>query len=242
MEAYSRISARYGIPIVEDAAHALGAAYEHRGAQVRIGSCVHADISIMSFHPIKHITTGEGGALLTNNKRIYERARRLRHHGIVKRASQPRWFYDIAELGYNYRITDFQCALGRSQLSRLDQFCKTRKALVRNYNSNFQHIPEISIPYERPGTTSSHHLYVIQVPHTKRQALYDYLFRLGIGTQVNYIPVHLLSYYRKKFGYRPGDFPNAERYYRRCLSLPLFPGLSEASQNFIVKQVKKFFQ
>ena len=242
VEAYSRISGRYGIPIVEDAAHALGAAYDHGRRKVRVGACVHADVSVMSFHPIKHITTGEGGALLTNNKRVFDRALRFRHHGIVKRSSRPRWFYDIHELGYNYRITDFQCALGQSQLSRLDQFCIKRGAIVQKYNEHFRCIPEISIPYERPGSTPSYHLYVIQVPQTKRQALYDYLHRMGIGTQVNYIPVHLLSFYRKKFGYRVGDFPNAEYYFKRCLSLPLFPGLSDASQNFIIAQVKKFFK
>lgn len=242
VKAYSSLGARYGIPLVEDAAHALGSSYEHNGARVRVGSCVHADISILSFHPIKHITTGEGGALLTNNKRVYERARRLRHHGIVKRSSQPRWFYDIKNLGYNYRITDFQCALGISQLSRIEQFRRAREALVETYNSHFQGVPELTIPYARPETTPSHHLYVIQVPQGKRRALCDYLFKKGIGTQVNYIPVHLLSFYKNKFGYSRGDYPLSEGYYRRCLSLPLFPGLSRANQKFIVEQVKKFFR
>jgi perosamine synthetase len=242
MAAYSRIGARYGVPIVEDTAHALGASYDDRGTARRVGSCTHADISILSFHPIKHITTGEGGALLTNDRRLYERARRFRHHGMTRPASRPRWFYDIPELGFNYRITDIQCALGISQLSRLKRYRRIRHELVKAYNRRFRGNPNITLPHERPGTTPSYHLYVIQVPEAKRQGLYDHLRQKGIATQVNYIPVHLLSYYRNTFGYKAGDFPNAERYYRRCLSLPLFPGLSDRQQRRVIAEVNRFLR
>jgi UDP-4-amino-4,6-dideoxy-N-acetyl-beta-L-altrosamine transaminase len=232
---------RYGIKIVEDAAHALGSRYKGRTKAVfRVGSSAHSDATVFSFHPIKHITTGEGGAILTNNRRIYEAARRLRHHGIVK----PRkgyWSYDIAEIGFNYRITDIQCALGVSQLKKLDNMVNKRRRLVENYNDAFRAIDEIKLPYEREGTYSSYHLYVIRVPAGRRDRLYGYLQRHNILAQVNYIPVHLLSYYKKKYGYKYGSFPVSERYFKECLSLPLFPELSKGEQSRVIDKVREFF-
>lgn len=233
---------RYGIRIVEDAAHALGARYKSKDEWLRVGSCKHSDIAIFSFHPIKHITTGEGGAILTNNRKIYERALRLRHHGIIKNKKDKFWSYDIPEIGFNYRITDFQSALGISQLKKLDRIVKIKKSLVDNYNAHFSSLKRIKLPYSRPGTSPAYHLYVVRVKKNKRNALCSYLRKNNILTQVNYIPVHLLSYYRNKFGYKVGDFPVAERYYDECLSLPLYAGLSRNQQMRVIDSVRGFLE
>jgi len=241
IEEIRKICSKYGIKLIEDAAHALGAKYKYKGKWIKIGSCRHSDITIFSFHPIKHITTGEGGALLTNNRNIYEKAQALRHHGIIKDSTKPAWFYDISELGFNYRITDFQCSLGASQLKKLDDMVKRRRELVGTYNKYFSKIEEIQLPFERPDTYASYHLYVIRIPQNKRGSLYNHLRKSNILTQVNYIPVHLLSFYRRKFGYRTGDFAVAEKYFRECLSLPLYIGLSSNQQLKVIKKVKSFF-
>jgi len=243
---------KYGIKIVEDAAHALGAKYKFRNKWVKVGSCKHSDITIFSFHPIKHITTGEGGAILTNSKRIYESLLRLRHHGIIKglrptspllrKFSENYWFYDIPHFGFNYRITDFQCSLGISQLKKLDSLVQVRRNLVQVYNRSLSEIDQIKVPYERDGTYASYHLYVIRVPANKRNDLYNYLRENHIYTQVSYIPIHLLTYYQENFGYKDGDFPIAEKYFRECLSLPLYPDLSKTDHCRIISKVKRFFQ
>ena len=170
IESIKNICDKYGIKVVEDAAHALGAKYrlKNKPSWVKVGSCKNSDLTIFSFHPIKHITTGEGGALLTNNKAIYEKALRLRHHGIIKGSSQPGWFYDIRELGFNYRITDFQCALGISQLKKLDKLVSRRRRLAETYKQHFLKIKEIKLPYERPDSYASYHLYVIRVGPKKQ--------------------------------------------------------------------------
>jgi dTDP-4-amino-4,6-dideoxygalactose transaminase len=242
VRAIKNICDKYRIKIVEDAAHALGAECKCGNKWLKVGHSGHSDITIFSFHPIKHITTGEGGAVLTNNKDIYERALRLRHHGIFRSDNWPRWRYDISEIGFNYRITDFQCALGISQMKRLNKMVDKRRRLVRRYNHAFSGISEIRLPQERKGTRASYHLYVIRVPADKRNLLYDHLRGKGILTQVNYIPVHLLSFYKKAFGYKEGDFPVAERYYKECLSLPLYPGLSERDQARVINEVRRFFR
>lgn len=246
-----RICSRYGIRIIEDAAHALGARYLARQGG-RVGCCRDSDAAILSFHPIKHITTGEGGALLTNDKSVYERAVRMRHHGIVKNPattterrlkpylSEP-WFYDIPEVGYNYRITDFQCALGTSQLKRLDRAIAERRRLVQRYRESFSGLAQVTLPFEQKGTFASYHLFVIRVPAWKRNGLYQFLKANGVLAQVNYIPVHLLSSYRRRFGYRWGDFPESERYFQECLSLPLYPGLSMTQQERVIALIRRFF-
>ena len=235
-----RICAKYGINVVEDAAHALGAGYSTGDGWVKVGSSSHSDITIFSFHPIKHITTGEGGALLTNDRNIYRAAMNARHHGIVK-SKKASWRYDIPGIGFNYRITDFQSALGISQLKRLDKMVDTRRSLVSTYNKHLSRIGKIRLPLESEGTRASYHLYVIRVPRAGRGRLYAGLRKDGIFTQVNYIPVHLLSYYKKTFGYMPGDFPVAERYYKECLSLPLYAGLTRADQAKVIKAIERFF-
>ncbi len=236
-----RICSRYGIRVVEDAAHALGANYEGAGGtRSMVGRCAHSDITTLSFHPIKQITTGEGGAVLTNSRKIYEKAKRARHHGITRRAPDT-WRYDIEEIGYNYRITDFQSALGVSQLGKLDRMTDIRRSLVDGYNKGLAGVDGIRLPYQRPGTRASYHLYVIRVPAGKRDRLYEYLRAAGILTQVNYIPVHTFAYYRKRFGYKKGDFPVAERYAEECLSLPLYVGLTKKDQRRVISKVREFF-
>jgi UDP-4-amino-4,6-dideoxy-N-acetyl-beta-L-altrosamine transaminase len=242
---------KYGIKVIEDAAHALGAKYKCRGKWIKVGSCAHSDAAIMSFHPIKHITTAEGGAILTNDKEIYERISRFRHHGIMKsrpKASRPLrkfadqgWFYDIPEPGFNYRISDIQCALGSSQLKKLDKFVKKRRQLVRSYNEAYSDVKEIRIPREEKNSYGSYHLYVIRVPAPDRDRLYSYLKNNGILTQVNYIPVHMFSYYQKELGYRQGDFPVSEKYFEECLSLPLYTSLTEKGQASVIRGVRRFF-
>lgn len=237
-----KICARYGIKIIEDAAHALGAKYKYKDSWLPVGCCKHSDIAIFSFHPIKHITTGEGGMILTNDKNIYERALRLRHHGIVKNKKRPFLGYDIAQIGFNYRITDFQSALGISQLKKINRVVKERRGMVKTYNDHFSQLEEIRLPYERPDAYASYHLYVIRAQANKRNRLSDYLRNNAILTQINYVPVHLLSYYRKRFGFKQGDFPVAERYFSECLSLPLYFGLSKKEQKYVIKKVCRFFE
>ncbi len=243
---------KYGIKVVEDAAHALGAKYRCRGKWYRVGNCRHSDATAVSFHPIKHITTGEGGAVLTNDKKLYEKILSFRHHGIVKtnrklssfmrKFSNQEWFYDIPEVGFNYRITDFQCALGLSQLKKLGRFVKKRREIVSAYDKAFSGVAAIRLPYERDRSFASYHLYVIRVPSDKRNGLYSFLRKKNISTQINYIPVHMFAYYQEKFGYRPGNFPTAERYFEECLSLPLYPSLSKKDQLRVIRNVKEFLK
>lgn len=239
VENIKNICDKYNIRVVEDAAHALGARYQCKGKWIKVGSCRHSDITILSFHPIKHITTGEGGAVLTNSKKIYEKVSRLRHHGIIKN-KKPGFLYDIPIVGFNYRLTDFQSALGISQLKKVDQFVEKRRKIVKKYNQEFNDIKKVQLPYERENTYASYHLYVIRTLGNMRNRLYEYLKMHNILTQVNYIPVYLLSFYRRYMGYKYGDFPIAERYFRECLSLPLFPGLAQEQQDRVIGGLKKF--
>lgn len=251
MKALRAICEPYGIKIVEDAAHALGASYIDGKKHFKVGACQHSDAVIFSFHPIKHITTGEGGAIMTNDAKIYEKLIRFRHHGMVrnsknvsaymKKFSDEPWFYDIPQAGFNFRLNDIQCALGVSQIKKIDPFVARRREMVDRYNKAFAKIKEIHLPYEKPGTTAAYHLYVIRVPAKKRNDLYLYLREQGIGTQINYIPLHLFSMF-EQFGFRPGDFPAAEKYFEECLSLPLYPLLPDDGHQRIIDNVCKFFK
>lgn len=245
-----KICDKYGAALIEDAAHAIGAKYKSGNKWVKVGSCLHSDMTIFSFHSIKSITTGEGGAVLTNNKELYQRCMSLRQHGIVRCPNglsinpvipeKVYWAYDIPEVGFNYRITDIQCALGISQLKKLDSFISKKRKLVDVYNKGFSDLNPVQLPYERKDTFAAFHLYVIRVPADLRDKLHIYLRKRNVMTQVNYIPVHILSYYRKEFEYKWGDFPNAEKYFKECLSLPLYPQLTEKQQAMIIKLVRNF--
>jgi UDP-4-amino-4,6-dideoxy-N-acetyl-beta-L-altrosamine transaminase len=236
------IARRYGALVIEDAAHSLGANYQHEGHDFRTGSCAHADMAVFSFHPVKHITTGEGGAVLTNDQSLYQRLQALRSHGITPNGARlagdkETWYYEQPELGFNYRITDLQCALGLSQLRKLSAFVGRRRELVQRYRDLMADLAgEVTLLTETPGRRSSYHLLVAQLrggAHRRRH-VFERLHAEGIRAQVHYIPVHLQPWYWHQFGYREGDFPKAEAYYAGCMSLPLFPRMSDTDVKRVV--------
>ncbi len=232
-----------GIRIIEDAAHAIGGSYE--GAPV--GNCRYSDIAVFSFHPVKIITSAEGGMALTNDTALAERMRLLRTHGITRdpvrlEHDDAPWYYEQQDLGYNYRMPDVLAALGRSQLRRLDDYVNRRHALARRYDELLAGLP-LALPiYETPEARSALHLYVVQVDEEKvgktRREVFEALRAAGIGVQVHYIPVHLQPFYRRA-GFTTGAFPAAEAFYARCMSLPMFPRLTEEQQEDVVNALKK---
>ncbi|PHV12487.1 UDP-4-amino-4,6-dideoxy-N-acetyl-beta-L-altrosamine transaminase [Chitinimonas sp. BJB300] len=232
----------YGFAVIEDASHAVGASYLGRP----VGCGDYADMTIFSFHPVKIITTGEGGAILTNRTDLAQRLQRLRSHGITRDPAQMQgnshgpWYYQQIELGYNYRITDVQTALGYSQLQRLDDFLVRRRALVARYDQLLAGLP-LQLPTRQPGAESAWHLYVVRLQLDRitqsHRNVFDALRAGGIGVNVHYIPVHLQPYYTA-LGFRPGDFPEAERYYAEAISLPMYAGLTDAQQDEVVVQLR----
>lgn len=252
MEEFSALAAKHGISIIEDACHALGAEYrDNSGAMVRAGSCRHSAMSVFSFHPVKGITTGEGGAVTTNDRALYDRMLLCRSHGMVRNEAAGfsfqntgmahddsggvvPWYYEMQALGYNYRITDFQCALGRSQLAKAEHFLAAKTRLADCYRARLAESPRLSAlvkPLEVAASVRhAWHLFVVQVDFAEagisRPELVRRLHAKGVGTQVHYIPLHLQPYYRQHTGLKRGDLPMAEAYYERCLSLPLFPSMT----------------
>lgn len=245
MEAISLLAKAKGIYVIEDAAHAIGSTYEDGS---KVGNCKFSDLSTFSFHPVKTVTTGEGGAITTNNKKLYEKLLLLRSHGITKDPSKLKqnpgpWYYEMQELGFNYRMTDVQAALGISQMEKLDTFKKKRREIVSLYNRAFKNQNNFTFPYEMPKLESCFHLYVLKVnfkaiQKNKTQVMGE-LKAKNIGTQVHYIPVHLQPYYRKKFGYKTGDYPKAEKYYEECLSLPLYPKMKKEEALYVIDCLKR---
>jgi UDP-4-amino-4,6-dideoxy-N-acetyl-beta-L-altrosamine transaminase len=235
LPAIQAIARRHGALVIEDAAHALGAGYEQGGRWYRAGCCAHAELATLSFHPVKHITTGEGGAILTNSPELAAKLLRLRTHGITRdgalltRHDGP-WYHEQHDLGFNYRITDIQCALGLSQLRKLDRFVERRRALVERYREALADLAgELTLLLEGTGKRSSYHLLVAQIAGgaARRRRVFDAMAARNIRCQVHYIPVHLQPWYREHVGTREGDFPRAEAYYAGCLSLPLFPAMAD---------------
>ncbi|HVS36733.1 MAG TPA: UDP-4-amino-4,6-dideoxy-N-acetyl-beta-L-altrosamine transaminase [Gemmataceae bacterium] len=235
LPAIQAVARRHGALVIEDAAHSLGASYEHEGAWYKAGSSAHADMAVLSFHPVKHITTGEGGAVLTNSPELYDRLQRLRTHGITRDPAllthnDGPWYYEQHDLGYNYRITDIQCALGLSQLKKLSRFVERRRRLVERYREVLADLAgDVDLLVERPGRRSSYHLLVARLRGgaERRRQVFEALAARGIRCQVHYIPVHLQPWYRAQLGWRPGTFTSAEAYYESCVSLPLFPAMSD---------------
>jgi UDP-4-amino-4,6-dideoxy-N-acetyl-beta-L-altrosamine transaminase len=244
MEAIHKTAKEHDLIIIEDGAHAIGAEYKTKnGSWAKAGSCVHSDMTTFSFHPVKHITTGEGGVVLTNDPELYERLLLLRNHGMTKdpallsRTGEP-WYYEMQALGYNYRITDLQCALGISQLEKLDKFVERRREIAEIYNEALKDIKGVTVPFEKEGKRSSYHLYPVLIDFkglkkTRTQVMTE-LRDKGVGTQVHYIPVHLQPYYRENLGYKEGDLPVAEGYYEKTLSLPMYPKMSREDIDFVI--------
>jgi len=235
LPAIRRVADSVGAKVIEDAAHSLGARYTSDGIEFRAGSCDHTDFAVLSFHPVKHITTGEGGAVLTNNEDAYQHLLELRSHGIAKRddkltRNEGPWWYEQQKLGFNYRITDLQCALGLSQVKRLASFISRRRELVELYKEIFADLAdEVTLLTEEGSNRSSYHLMVARFAagYEVRSKVLKYLRTKNIWTQVHYIPVHFQPWYQENFGYVRGDYRNAENYYDQCLSLPLFPAMSD---------------
>jgi perosamine synthetase len=241
LDAIMAVAEKHGLTVVEDACHALGAEYRGR----RTGSVAH--MTAFSFHPVKHLATGEGGMVTTARADFVESLRRFRNHGISsdarQRAASGEWFYDVEFLGFNYRLTDIACALGISQLKKLEANLARRREIVARYAAAFGELPGIGIPPEREGVKSAWHLYPIRVEADKAGVDRDRFFRAlraeNIGVNVHYIPVHLHSYYRERFGYKGGEYPVAERAYERLISLPLFHGMSDQDVNDVIAAVRK---
>ena len=237
MVAVRALADEYGFRILEDASHAIGGRY--RGEPV--GSCRYSDVTTFSFHPVKIITTGEGGMILTNDSALAHRARMLHTHGVTREehlmrgASEGLWYYQQLELGYNYRITDMQAALGLSQMGRVDAFVARRNEIAAQYLAAFAELPAWCQSV-RNDVHSAYHLFVIETLERDRKDLYYRLRELGVGSAVHYIPVHLQPYYRD-LGFGPGDFPNAEAYYARAITLPMYPAMDERDVTVVIEAV-----
>ncbi|MGO9994186.1 MAG: UDP-4-amino-4,6-dideoxy-N-acetyl-beta-L-altrosamine transaminase [Steroidobacteraceae bacterium] len=242
MRTLNLLAARFGFTVIEDASHAVGATYAGRP----LGCGDYAHMTVFSFHPVKIITTGEGGAVLTNDSTYHERLERLRSHGITRDAgkmdgvSDGPWYYQMLELGFNYRMTDFQAALGLSQLRRLDDFLGRRRALAARYDALLDGCP-LQLPSLSPVDESAWHLYVVRLllPRIARshRSVFEGLRSAGIGVNLHYIPVHLHPYYRR-LGFASGDFPQAEQYYREAISLPMYASLDDEAQDRVVRELK----
>ncbi len=243
MKEIKKLADNYGFSIIEDAAHAIGGEYQGH----KIGCCEYSDITIFSFHPVKIMTTGEGGMLLTNNSTLANKVELLKNSGITKDPKlmtgdyHGSWYYQQLELGYNYRMTDIQAALGLSQLKRLDKFVHRRKEIAEIYSTKIVN-PTIKIPWQHPDADSSWHLYVIclqldKLSSTKKQ-IFNHLHDIGIGVHVHYIPVHTQPYYQQ-YGFKIGDFPVSENYYQQAITLPLYFDMKEKDLNYIIKIINQ---
>lgn len=258
LEAFRKLADEYGLWIIEDACHAPGGYFtDSKGQKQNCGNGNYADLAIFSFHPVKHIATGEGGMITTNDEKLYKKLLELRTHGITRDTavfknslefavgqpvnegdSYPGWYMEMQTLGYNYRFTDFQAALGISQLSRADQGIERRKAIASKYNTAFTGKEYIK---GQSGYIDGHayHLYVIEVED--RVGLYNYLREHKIFAQIHYIPCHLMPYYRN-LGWKENDMPLAEQYYKHCISLPMYPTLTDEEQSFVIDAIATYFK
>jgi UDP-4-amino-4,6-dideoxy-N-acetyl-beta-L-altrosamine transaminase len=242
MQKIHQLSNKYGFKIIEDASHAIGGKYKDK----LIGSCTYSDITILSFHPVKIITTGEGGMALSNHSSLAEKMISLRSHGITNKqtpisikAPDEIWNYHQLNLGFNYRLTDIHAALGLSQLKKIDSFVKKRQQIVNWYNYKFREFP-VRTPWVHPLSDSSNHLYVIHVNQAFQKKLYLHLYQNNIKANVHYIPIHLHPYFLN-LGFKRGDFPEAEKHFSTAISLPLYVDLKQREQKKVIKSVQEFF-
>lgn len=236
MDAIHSIAHEYGLIVIEDGAHALGSVYKGK----KVGSL--SDMTTFSFHPVKPITTGEGGMIVTDNEEFYKKMALFRSHGITRDDSMMTrndgpWFYQQFDLGYNYRITDIQCALGCSQMKKMDRFLARRKEIVARYNEAFADCDNIITPYQLSDTESGWHLYIVQVKNCDRRQVFEAMREKGIGVNVHYIPVYMHPYYQEH-GYENVHCANAEEIYSHIISLPLYPGLTSEQQDYVIDTLK----
>ena len=236
MDAIHSIAREHGLIVIEDGAHALGSVYKGK----KVGSM--SDMTTFSFHPVKPITTGEGGMIVTDNEDFYKKMILFRSHGITRDDSMMTrndgpWFYQQFDLGYNYRITDIQCALGCSQMKKLDRFLARRKEIVARYNEAFADCDNIITPYQLSDTESGWHLYIVQVKKCDRRQVFENMREKGIGVNVHYIPVYMHPYYQEQ-GYENVHCANAEEIYSHIISLPLYPGLTSEQQDYVIDTLK----
>ncbi len=244
LEEFRELADKYGLWLIEDACHSPGGFFmDSSGNKQNCGNGNFADLAIFSFHPVKHIAAGEGGMITTNSEQLYNRLINLRTHGIqqdlsLRQYNHGIWYYEMQELGYNYLLTDLQAALALSQLTRADQGLRKRYEIVHTYDQAFQEKPYI-LRHSHFIKGHAYHLYVIEV--INRDGLINYLREKNIFTQVHYIPVHLMPYYRQ-FGWKEGDLPEAEKYYSSCLSLPIYPTLTDEEQRFVIDRIKDFYE
>jgi len=239
MDEIHDIAQEHDLIVLEDAAHALGADYKGR----KIGGL--SDLTTFSFHPVKHITTGEGGMITTNDKTLYEKLLLLRTHGITKdpsllKKNEGGWYYEQLELGFNYRITDIQCALGISQMKKIDRFIARRREIAKRYDDAFADLDGVMIPIQLEGCNNSYHLYVVQMEDIVRKDAFNELRTAGIGVNVHYIPVYKHPYYQKN-GYQDIYCANAENLYNKMISLPIYPGLTKEEQEYVIEQITRVF-
>ena len=247
LEELRTLAEEYDLFVLEDACHSPGGYFvDSKNAKQNCGNCHFANAAVFSFHPVKHIAAGEGGMITTNDEALYKKLLILRTHGITKEnmqfdfpepEKQGLWYYEMQELGYNYRITDIQAALANSQLKRADEGILKRHQIAKRYREAFENT-SIKMQKQDEKHFNAHHLFVIEV--RDRKGLYDFLKENGIYAQIHYIPVHLMPYY-KQFGWKEGDFIHAENYYKHCISIPMYPTLKEEEQNFVISKIQDFY-
>lgn len=243
MEKIYALAQQYGFMIIEDASHAIGATYQ----EGKVGACKYSSMTVFSFHPVKIITTAEGGMILTNDKTLYDKLLLYRSHGITRNpeamanGSEGPWYYEQIDLGFNYRMTDLQAALGISQLARLDAFVERRRYLAKRYDALLKDLP-LKLPYQSKMTNSSWHIYVVRLDFDKikitKQALFAKMRERGIALNLHYIPVHTQPYYQE-MGFKKGDFPVSETYYQEAVTLPLYYDLTEEQQEAVAKSLRE---
>ncbi len=242
LEAYRQLADEYGLWLIEDACHAPGGYFLDSKKQKQFcGNGEFADLTVFSFHPVKHIAAGEGGMITTNNEHLYRRLCSLRTHGIQQdyrklTENHGPWYYEMQELGFNYRLTDIQAALAISQLKRANQNLERRQQIAQRYDEAFTNTP-VRKPKSKQNILHAHHLYIIQIE--KRDELLKYLRQFNIWAQVHYIPVHYHPYYRNQ-GWKKGNLPVAEDFYRQCLSIPMYPTLTEDEQEYVIQKILQF--